>query len=656
MRDALSTLPIPRRLLLVLLLLLACLMAPHATNVDPAILGFFYVMALWRGLALHNPRWMPGRLILLVLMIGALALVLFTTGLYDGRLAGTALLVVMLGLKLLELRARRDIHITVFLGYFLVLTQFLYDQSLLLAIYLFAGVLALTVIQVGLNRVHIDLRLQLRNTSSMLVAALPLASVIFLLFPRLDSPLWAIHTEAAVTGISGDMTLGDVGDLTQSRAVAFRVRFFDEPPMPEQRYWRGPVLWQTDGRHWTTGPRPLQSEQAHAAGEAPVRYEITLEPTGEYWLFGLDLVVDAPPGTHINRNHALVAGQRVNTRYSYQAGSDPRRRPQHMGARARDLGLQLPDRLSARVRALAEQWRAASGDGDPRAIAMLALRHFREQPYVYTLSPGRLGDDPVDEFLFETRRGFCEHYATSFVTLMRSAGVASRVVLGYQGGEQNPHAEHWVVRQSDAHAWAEIWVPGEGWVRVDPTAAVAPERIEHSIDTARSQDGDRVVFSTGADGLLQGLWKNAVWIADTVDLGWHRWVVGFSSQRQSHLLERVGLDDLKGFGLGVALLGGAALAGLLVYLLGKLPKPVRRDPLPALWQRFLAKLKRAGLETQPWQGADTVCGQAMLRFPAAADQLVAINRLYVQLRFGRRRDPQQMQALRQRIRVLRLAA
>ncbi|MDJ0741079.1 MAG: DUF3488 and transglutaminase-like domain-containing protein [Gammaproteobacteria bacterium] len=653
MRDAVAALPIPGRLLGALLLLLAGLMAPHAANLDPAILGFFYITALWRFTAIQHAHWMPRRWLLLIMMLGALALVVITTGLADGRVAGTALLVVMLGMKLLEVRARRDIHITVFLGYFLVMTQFLYDQSLWLAAYLFLGVVALTVIQVGLNRVHVDLRLQVRHTGSMLAAALPLATVMFLLFPRLDTPLWAIHSAAATTGISGDMTLGDIGKLTQSNEVAFRVRFDDAAPPPEQRYWRGPVLWQTDGRHWSAGMRPVPTARSAAHAPAPLRYEVTLEPTGEYWLFGLDLVVDAPDGAHLNRNAALIAQQRIHKRHSYRAGSDPARRPDGLSAAERRMALQLPSRVSARVRALAQRWQDA-GSGDPRAVSNQALRHFREQPFVYTLAPGTLGADPVDEFLFDTRRGFCEHYATSYVTLMRIAGVPARVVLGYQGAERNPHAEHWVVRQSDAHAWAEIWVPGEGWVRVDPTAAVAPERIEQSIDTARSQAGDRVVFATAADGLLGGLWRNAAWIADAVDLGWYRWVVGFSALRQQNLLSQFGLSDLKGVALAIALVIASAMAVAVVYLVARLPKPVRRDPLQTLWQRFVDKLQRAGLRPRPWQGADTVCGEAIQRFPAAADQLVAISRLYVQLRYGRRRDARQMSALRQRIRVLRL--
>ena len=655
MRDALSMLPIPGRLLGVLLVLLAALMAPHALNLNPSVLAFFYIASAWRMLVIWRPQWMPGRWTLLLLMIAALALVVFSTGVADGRLAGTALLVVMLGLKLLEIRARRDIQVTVFLGYFLVMTQFLYDQSLALAIYLFVGVLALTVIQVGLNRVHADMRVQVRKTAGMLIAALPMASVMFLLFPRLDSPLWAISSSAAVTGIGDEMSLGDIGELTQSDAVAFRVRFFGPQPEPTQRYWRGPVLWRTDGRHWSPDIRPIRYTQPAGRRAAPLSYETTLEPSGERWLFGLDMVVDIPPNTRLDANGALLAAERLNKRFTYRAGSDPEMHATTLGSHEHALALQLPERLSPRVQRLAAQLRsdARAGD-DAMPIALQALKYFRENPFVYTLSPGTLGSDPVDEFLFETRRGFCEHYAGSFVTLMRAAGVPARLVLGYQGGEYNPRAGHWVVRQSDAHAWSEVWVAGQGWTRVDPTAAIAPERIEHRIDTVRSQAGAQVVFQAAPDGVLSDLLRNAVWIADVVDLGWHRWVIGFSAERQSSLLQTLGLGNLRGLGLAIALLIGATLAAALAYLIARLPKPIVNDPLPRMWNRFIDKLRRAGITVHGWQGADTVCSTAMQRYPAASDQLVAINRLYVQLRYGRRRDPRQMQALRHRIRVLRL--
>ena len=649
MRDALASLPIPHRLLTALLLLLGALMAPHAANLNPLILAFFFTTVLWRLVALRRPELMPGRWLLFLLMIGALALVISSTDITDGRLAGTALLSVMLGLKLLELRARRDIHITIFLGFFLVLTQFLYNQSLWLAAYLFGGVIGLMSLQVGLNRVNIEPRLQMRNTLAMLAGALPLALVIFLLFPRLQAPLWGINSSRASTGISDEMTLGNIGSLTRSREIAFRVRFFDDEPDPGERYWRGPVLWSTDGVRWSPGLRPARSLPLIESDGVPIEYEITMEPTGSYWLFALDMITGKPASTHINSNHALVNDQPVTRRFSYRATSDPDLLLRALSDFERHQALRLPPDVSPRVRGLVRQWQDSTDPAQPLQLVQEALAYYREQPFVYTLTPGVLEENAIERFLFETRRGFCEHYAGSFALLMRVAGIPSRVVIGYQGGEKNPHADHWVIRQSDAHAWTEVWLPKLGWWRIDPTAAVAPERIEQPIDAALSFDSDRVIFSVDDRGLAGTLWRNAAWLADAVDLGWHEWVVGFTAERQSSLLKSFGLRDLKGLGLVIALSIGSALAMTLVYLIARIPRTKTQDPLPSLWQRLLHKLQRAGVRAPPWHGPDTVCDVAAASHPEAADELMAIKRMYVQMRYGRSEDHQQIGALRRRI-------
>jgi transglutaminase-like putative cysteine protease len=652
MRDLLATLPVPRQLLAVLVVLLALLVFPHAGNLPAAVLAAFYVTAAWRLLALRRPGLMPRRWLLGLLTLAGLGLVVVSSGLHDGRLTATALLVVMLGLKLLEVRARRDMHVTLYLGYFLVLTQFLYDQSLGLALVLFAGVAALAVVQLGLSRAAPDWRQQLRDGLGMLAAALPLALVLFLFFPRLESPLWSVSAPSAITGISGEMTLGSIGELSRSQEIAFRVEFLDQVPEPAQRYWRGPVLWETDGQRWSAGMRPVQPVEPVAAGPGSFEYELTLEPTGQYWLFGLDVVTQPPAGARLNRNFALVGDNRVNRRFSYRAVSDPDYRIRGLGGYEQRMGLQLPEQVSPRVRALAEGWRAQSDPARPIEVVQRALDYFRQEPFVYTLSPGQLDGDPIDAFLFESRRGFCEHYAGSFVLLMRLAGVPARVVIGYQGGEKNPHADHWVVRQSDAHAWAEVWLPELGWWRVDPTAAVAPERIEQVIDTARFDDTGRVLFRTADTGWLRGALRQAAWLADAVDLGWHRWVVGFSAKRQGSLLERLGLDG--GYWLVALLVAGAAAASLFAYLLGRLPRRQGRDPLQSLWQEHSRRLQRAGVPLQASQGPETVSRLAASHLPPVAAELGAIGRIYAQLRYGRRSDPGQLRALRRRIRALRL--
>ncbi|MBT8429946.1 MAG: DUF3488 and transglutaminase-like domain-containing protein, partial [Gammaproteobacteria bacterium] len=385
-----------------------------------------------------------------------------------------------------------------------------------------------------------------------------------------------------------------------------------------------------------------------------VDYEITLEPTGSYWLFGLDVVTRKPADTFLNSNFALVNDRPVHKRFSYRVTSDPDYRLLSLTEFDRHRALQLPNGISTRVRELVAEWQAATDPAQPLQLVQEALAYYREQPFVYTLSPGLLQNDPIDQFLFETRRGFCEHYAGSFALLMRLAGIPTRVVVGYQGGEKNPRADHWVIRQSDAHAWTEVWLPKLGWWRIDPTAAVAPERIEQSINTALSGDSDRVIFRVDENGLAGTLWRNAAWIADAVDMGWHHWVVGFTAERQSGLLESVGLRDVEGLGLAIALIISSALAITLVYLIAQIPRSHAQDPLPALWQRLLHKLQRAGVKAPPWHGPDTICHVAAEAFPDAADQLMAIKRMYVQMRYGRSEDRQQIGALRKRINRLRL--
>ncbi len=656
MSDALAALALPRRLLVALLIILTLMVAPHMANLSPLVLGWFAIAMLWRVLALDHPRRLPGRATLLVLTLGAIVLVIGSSGLHDGRLTGTALLVAMLGLKLLELRSRRDVHITLYLGFFLTLTQFLYNQSLWLAAYLLLGVAALVTVQLGLSRVEANGKQQLNGAIRMLAAALPLALVGFLLFPRLHAPLWGIDTQRAITGIGDEMTLGNIGQLSRSNATAFRVNFVDQVPPPAQRYWRGPVLWHTDGRRWDPGPRASRAAPTAHSEATPIRYEVTLEPTGAYWLFGLDSVTEPPPGTRLNRDYALVATQRVTRRYRYSAASDPNYRLTRISADERRQALALPPTISPRVRALVAAWQADADPREPMQFVRKALDYFRQQPFVYTLTPGRLDGDPIDAFLFDSRRGFCEHYAGSFALLMRLGGIPSRVVIGYQGGMKNPHADHWVVRQSDAHAWTEVWLPQRGWWRVDPTAAVAPERIERALDGARSQDQDQIIFRGDPAGLFGDLWREAIWLADAVDFGWHRWVVGFDFDRQRYLLKDLGIDALRGTGLAIALLISGGLAIGLAYLLGRLPRPRRGDPLPRLWQRFRRKLDRAGLDIPAWLGPNDLCARAQAAFPGQSGELAAINRLYVQLRYGRAVNARQIGALRQRIARLRLKA
>jgi transglutaminase-like putative cysteine protease len=441
-----------------------------------------------------------------------------------------------------------------------------------------------------------------------------------------------------------------VSRLVESPETAFRVRFDGDLPPPAQRYWRGPVLWETDGRTWRPGTPVDPPPRIEAAGPR-IDYEVTIEPHRRRWLFALDLPVSRPPGASLTVDHQLLAAKDVEGRFTYRLGSVTDYRTVGLGPDEEFAALQVPDRVSPRVRALAERWRRESPDADGIVERGRAL--FRDEPFVYTLRPPPLGDDPIDAFLFEARRGFCEHYAASFALLMRLAGVPARIVTGYQGGELNTVGDYLTVRQSDAHAWVEVWLADRGWVRIDPTAEVAPGRIESPIDQGASLAAGRVAFRTELPWAAAAL-RQARWLIDAANLNWHRWVVGYDKERQDSLLRDLGLAGLSPTQLAVlaVTVAGGLLAVFGIWVLRH--RPARRDPVVAAYERLCHKIERAGVTRAPYEGPRDFIDRAAGALPEAASRLRSIGRLYEQLRYGRRAPREAVRQLQGAVRGLRL--
>jgi transglutaminase-like putative cysteine protease len=637
-----------------LLLLYALIGAPHLAHLSPLLMGLFYAALGWRALAMRWPGLLPGRALRALLTLAALAAVTLTVaGQLDGRALGVGLLTVMAGLKALEFSGRRDLYVTVFLGCFLLATQFLFAQSLWVTLYLLPLLLGLLALLAYSNRVEPPgWRQALRDTGRLMLAGVPMALLLFVLFPRLPGPLWGVSAPAAgVTGLTDRLNPGSVSQLSRSPALAFRVSFSGERPPASQLYWRGPVFWDTDGRVWSAAEPGRPDRRPTPAGERWLQ-QVTLEPSNQYWLFALDRAVDAPRGAGRSRDGQLLSIEPVRERRHYQVNSVIGVGETELTPTEQRRALALPDGIvTARMSRLVADWRG--GDARPVALVAAALRHFREQPFVYTLYPPPLGQNVFDEFLFETKSGFCEHYATSFVVLMRAAGIPARVVGGYQGGEWNPRGEHLVVRQSDAHAWAEVWL-GDRWQRVDPTAAVAPERIERGIDLDAAAPGRPLSFQAPAEGGLAGLWREAAWLVDGLELGWQRWVVGYSDVAQSGLLSRLGLGWLSGYRLGMAAVVAATLALLpLWWLLRRLPGG-QVDPALQAYRRLQHKLQRAGMVVPPSVPPTRLAALAASRFP---NQRMAIGRivgLYLGARYGSNPTAAELARLRRLVRALRL--
>ena len=616
-------------------------LAPHAAY-QPLWLSLGIVALLaWRAMITQRAWPMPGRLLRTVLTLLMALLVYYHYHTIFGRDAGIALMSGMLTLKLLELRNQRDYLLAAFLLYFLILANFLYSQSLWLAAYLLATVLVCTATLVRLAQPGAEARYALRLAGRLLLQALPLMLLMYLLFPRIQGSLWGLPQDAhgGITGMSDEMRPGSINQLNQSDAVAFRVTFRGAVPANTDLYWRSLVLWQTDGRVWSRGDRSLPVTHAFEERGTPVNYLITFEASNQPWLAALDLPAAPPSNLHLLPGFVLTAGAPVRERLRYALTSWPRYRTGELSERERTAALQLPVDIGERTRGLARQWRAqSSNDAD---VVKAALNYFHNENFSYTLQPPLLGDQPVEEFLFEVRRGYCEHYASALVTLMRAAGIPARAVVGYQGGEFNPSGNYLIVRQSDAHAWAEVWLAGRGWVRVDPTAAVAPERIEYGADALRRLANQGAAFGqlpaeavrrALSLGWLEGLALRSNQLWDAVDAIWNEWVLDYSAERQQQLLRRLGFTAPSPL-LMVELLAGLSALLLLGYAVYGWRMPAS-DPVVRAYQKFCRRLARVGLVRSPHEGAQDFSRRCVQRRPDMAEGIARITQHYVRLRYG----------------------
>jgi transglutaminase-like putative cysteine protease len=640
-------------------LLLACVFwvaLPHAWNLDAPVFLFFSFLVAWRWAALRFPALLPGRPLLFLATLAGGALVYFQYQRFYGRDGGAALLLVGLGLKLLEMRTRREVYLAIDLVFFVALTQYLFSQTIPMALYTLAAVVLAVAVLVGVNGgPALSLRDILRRAVVLVGQAIPMMIVLFLFFPRIAGPLWALPEDGgrAKTGLDDTLEPGSVSRLGQSREPAFRVDFPDAPPPSQELYWRGPVFWQTDGRRWSVPPEKALPVPPPVAFTGPsYRYAITLEPHRRLWVFALELPAAVPAGLGQTAEFLLLADTKVADRRRFELVSRPQFRTGPLEPAERARGLQLPPEPLDRARTLVESWRA--GAGEPKAVVARSLRFFREQPFVYTLSPPALPDQPVERFLFETRRGFCEHYATSFVILMRLAGIPARVVTGYQGGQWNPVGRFLEVRQADAHAWAEVWLDGKGWTRIDPTAAVSPDRIERGIDVDLVEDDGSLRFNglgeaLAGEGLgLQRWLRESRLLWASVDHAWNRWVLSYDPERQKRFWSHLGIEGWRGVLTWLyALMAVCLLAALLWFHPGQRP-PVA--PEVRLYRRFAAKLARRGIARGQAEGPLDFARRAAAERPAAAAGILEITELFLALRYGPAPTPAGLRRLRQRVR------
>jgi transglutaminase-like putative cysteine protease len=614
---------------------LALALAAHLSTLPLWVPAMVVACGLVRLRFARGGRGAPSRAVLITVAALAIPLLFFRFHTFNGLVAGTALLSVTAGLKLLETKSRRDIYIITLIIYFVSLAALLESTSFWLLSYLI-GVCWLTtatLLRLTSSGAVPGWRRSLRYGGRVLAQALPLALLLWLLFPRFAAPLWQVpnDSQTAASGLSDTMSPGDITQLALSDEIAFRVRFDGASPPNGERYYRGPVLDVFDGRTWSRLPADRRAPPALKPQGPLYKYTVMMEPHQHRWIFMLDWPDRWNlPRARLNGTYTLLQPEPLSRPVDIVGASYTRVRSDGpLDSIMRKIDTKSAPGRDPRTTELARELSSAHPDAMEFVAAVLAM--IREQPFFYTLTPPKLSDNSVDDFLFNTKRGFCGHYASAFVALARAAGIPARVVTGYSGGTLNPYGDYWIVKQSDAHAWAEVWIDGKGWVRVDPTAAVAPERVERGLSDA----------AVGAESLT-GPWQQRTrWLAglrlrfDAVKEIWRERILDFDQDSQRKLLEMLKIPEPDGQKLVMVLALGLTLVFIwLTWQVRRELAPRSKDVAARAYARLCAKLAAAGLPRLPHEGAEAYALRVARLRPDLAATVTQLCRQYSFLRYS----------------------
>ncbi len=611
------------------LMLLVCL--PHLMMQTPWLSGLLGLLLLtYCGL---RPQWrtqIPRHFSLLLATL-SLLLVNQVHQTLIGREAGVAVLIALCISKLYETRSVRDAHAMLLLAFFATGISFLHGQAPWQAALAGLALVATVCIALRLENKVLTLGISIKTAIKICLQAIPLAILLFILFPRLPAPLWSLPNEtAARTGLSGDkMSPGSLNQLIQDDRIAFRAQFNGMAPRQTQLYWRGPVFDQFDGQSWLPATAHSSNPPPIIARGPQVNYSITLEPHQQNWLLALDLPTQFPQSAMLNSQLQLIQRSPISQRLRYTASSTLHW--QTLGNADTAAALQLPPSLNPKTVSLAQSWQQQA----PAQRVQSGLQWLKTQHFSYTLTPPLLEKkDRIDEFLFESKQGYCEHYASAFAVLMRAANVPARIVTGYQGGQFNPNGNYYMIRQADAHAWVEVWLPEQGWQRVDPTFVVSPTRIENGFENSFASRLQN-------DALPSLLSRNATFIKamrlqlDAWVNHWNQWVIAYDSQRQLNLLQRLGINDFLSWRFLLYLCGGLLLilGGFLVYFLHRNPAQPT-DMASQLFARYCKKLHRYQLYQAPHETASQFAVRCQIAQPELAASMIEITNLYLAARYA----------------------
>ena len=610
-------------------LAVGCALLPHLQRL-PAWLGVALVIAVASRVLLRRRGFgAAARWIRLPLTIALIALTWREYGNVFGRDAGAALATGLLALKLLETEKIRDARVGLGFAAFVLMSALLFDQGLAATVLVSAALIvviaALAALQPApLPAAHPNWRM-FKLALTLFAVGVPLALAGFVLIPRLSSPLWGTPSDQRPRiGLSDSMKPGSMTDLLIDESPAMRVVFDTPIAHPDQQFFRAVVLWDFDGATWVRGRNAgYQRADPVQANVTPTHYTVTMEASERRWVPSLDVPLDAPEGTRLSSERVILANEPLSQPRALHLSSALRYRlGDQLTVADRQSALGLPAQRNPRTLALAREWRELFPD-DPQSIVDSALAMYHSR-FTYTLAPPLLGRDSVDEFLFSTQSGYCEHYASSFVVLMRAAGIPARVVTGYQGGWWSRSGDYLLIRHSDAHAWAEVWIDDQGWVRVDPTAAVNPSRV-----------------ILGNDGSGQLAWFEGNWLRDLrnrvdgVNRLWTEAVVQFNALRQKQALTRFGISDASQRDLMTALVI-AVIVILTLATLGALRQPQTRrsDALERAWRTLCERIAKQGPARHDNEGPRDYAKRVAVSPGSSRTQALALIEHYITLRYA----------------------
>jgi transglutaminase-like putative cysteine protease len=663
---------IPRFAFVWLLAAVVSVILPHVLRLPLWLTAMCLLCIVGRILVFQGRMSYPCSKLKSVLVLVMMLLVVFQYG-RDAFATDSMVGVLLVGitLKLLEMHRKRDVLMVLYLCYFTVIAEFIYSQSIPIAVYMCISVLVISSAMISLNQTgeHQSVGRTVKLAAIILLQSAPLMMAFFLLFPRI-SPLWSVpvQSNSATTGLSDTMSPGDIGNLAQSGEVAFRVKFDGEMPPFNELYWRGLTLDNFDGREWRRIDRALpQRLSPDRAEELPwfrdieysgrrYAYNIILEPTFQNWIFTLQMPSILDDRMRMRRDFQIESYRRITQRYSYDAISflDFRADTDEERILRRSYTF-VPADSNPRATVFGQELRTRFDSTD--AIVNAVLQKFREEEFYYTLTPELLGDAPVDEFLFETREGFCEHFASSFTYLMRAAGIPSRVVTGYQGGEVNPYDDTLTVRQYDAHAWSEVWMEGRGWIRVDPTAAVAPNRINQGSNTVL-QEADSFL---GDEVFSLMRFRNSLLLNDLrlrlemIDYAWNRFVLNYDQESQFRFFSNL-FGQVTRLKIMLVLLGFLGLmVAFVAFTVFRQPAYPKATPATRLYRKFCDHMASQGFPRKTGETPRNYLERMLIENPQWAGQLQEITDAYTELAFiNPEAGPERLKRLELKIRKFRL--